>query len=91
MDYKDDKDVNLEERWLKMSAFATANEILGNPERKHQAWFGEDDMELNALLDARSEAKVKALQRRTRSNIDRLAKARSKLQKCTREKKSTEE
>lgn len=48
-------------------------------------------MELNALLDARIEAKVKALQRRTRSNIDRLAKARSKLQKCTREKKSTVE
>ena len=90
MDYKDDEDVTLEERWdrLRTSAFSAANEILGKPGRKHQDWFDEDDVELDALLDARNKAKVKVLQRKTRSNVDRLAKARSKLQKYTREKKS---
>ena len=90
MDYKDDEDVTLEERWdrLRTSAFSAASEILGKPGRKHQDWFDEDDVELDALLDARNKAKVKVLQRKTRSNVDRLAKARSNLQKYTREKKS---
>ena len=90
MDYKDDENMNLEERWakLKTSAYNVANEILGKPERKHQDWFDGDDVELNNLLEERDKAKAKELQRKTRSNTAKLAQARSKLQKYTREKKS---
>jgi len=70
MDYRDDDAVTLEERWemLKISAFNTATEVLGRAERKHQDWFDDNDAELNALLNERNKAKLKALQKKTRSS-----------------------
>ena len=89
-DYKDAGNVSLEDRWdkLKTSAFNTARDILGKSERKHQDWLDGDDVEFNTLLEERNKAKAKVLQRKTRANTMRVAKARSKLQKYTRDKKS---
>jgi hypothetical protein len=90
LNYTTDGYVGVEEEWetLKTSAYETAKETLGKPERKHQDWFDEDDAELNALLDERNKAKVQLLKRKTRASTGRLARARSQLQKHTRKMKS---
>jgi exonuclease III len=90
MDYVIDEEKSAEERcdMLKTSAYETACEILGRPTRKHQDWFDEGDDELNLLLDERNKAKAQELQRKTRANTSRLAKARSRLQQYTRTMKS---
>jgi hypothetical protein len=90
LNYTTDGYVGVEEEWetLKTSAYEAAKETLGKPERKHQDWFDEDDVELNALLDERNKAKAQLLQRKTRASAGRLARARSQLQKHTRKMKS---
>lgn len=42
-------DLVLEKRWdrLELSAYKTANEILGKPNKKHQDWFDENNVTLN--------------------------------------------
>jgi len=74
-----DDGVTFEERWekLNISAFNTAAKVLGRAERKHQDLFDDNDA---------NKAKSKALQRRIRRSTDRLAQARSKLQKYSRGK-----
>lgn len=90
MDYTINENAGVEEEWeiLKTTASETAKKILGKPERKHQDWFDENDAKLNALLHERNEAKAQELQCKNRATFGRLARARSQLQKYTRNMKS---
>ena len=69
-------------------AYSISADVLGRPERKHQDWFDESDVQLSILLEKRNRAKAQMLQRKTRATTAQLARARNDLQKYTRDMKS---
>lgn len=52
--------------------FATAEQILGRPERNYQDWCVESDEKLDILLEKRTKAKARHLQTNLRANRARI-------------------
>ena len=83
-------DNDIEKKWatLKDTVYQTASDVLDHPERKHQDWFDEHNEYLKKLLEASNTARQENLQCNTRLKKKKYSKAKSELQKYTREMKA---